>query len=170
MHRPRATVYIDTNVFSVLHYSEGHVESLAQHLKTREWWAKERSFFRLYSSRWTIDELAEGAYRAQGKALAEARRHSFLPNTAPVGRCAELYLKKGVIPLGKVGDAIQLALASVHQMDYLLTWNYTHLANIRTQHMLENLHRKQGWRTPWLVSPDTIPWQSFGQDVMRRKL
>jgi hypothetical protein len=40
---------------------------------------------------------------------------------------------------------------------------------VKIQHLLENLHQSLGWRTPWLVSPDTIPWQSRGEDV-RRKL
>jgi hypothetical protein len=168
MPKSRASVYLDTNIFSLLHYSEGHVESLAQNLRTREWWTRERHFFQIHSSRWTVEELRDGVYRAQSKALAEARRYPFLAKTAAVDECAELYLKKGLVPQGKLGDAIQLALASVHQMDYLLTWNYAHLANVRVQHVLEDLHRDLGWRTPWLVSPDTIPWQSLGNEIKRK--
>jgi len=169
MPKPLATAYLDAKIFSFLHYSEGHVESLAHHLKTREWWEKERGFFRLYSSRWTVDELAEGQYRAQEQAVATAKRLPFLPKTTAVDRCAMLYLERGVVPVAKFSDAVQLALATVHEVDYLLTWNYAHLANPQTQHRLETLHRELGWRSPWLVSPDTIQWETLGGDVRRRE-
>jgi hypothetical protein len=167
MAKPLASVYLDTNIFSVLYYSGGHVESLAQHLKTRDWWRTERSLLRIFSSQWTVNELTEGVYESQAEAIAAARRLPFLTKSAAVNRCAELYLQKGIVPPGKLGDSIQLALATVHGMDYLLTWNYAHLANAHIQHRLENLHRGMGWRTPWLVSPDTIPWHSLSQDVRR---
>ena len=77
-------------------------------------------------------------------------------------------LDAGVVPPNKPGDAVQLAFATVHKIDYLLTWNYAHLANLDTQRKLESFCRKQGWRAPFLVSPETIPRQSLGQTIRRK--
>jgi hypothetical protein len=63
---------------------------------------------------------------------------------------------------------VQLAFATVHGIDYLLTWNYAHLANLDTQGRLREINRRHGWRTPFLVSPETIPKVTLGQ-VIRRK-
>ena len=55
-----ATAYLDTNFFSVLHYSGGYDVTLAQHLKTKEWWELERGNYNLFSSRKTEEELEQG--------------------------------------------------------------------------------------------------------------
>jgi hypothetical protein len=34
-----------------------------------------------------------------------------------------------IVPETKPGDAVQMAVAAAHEMDYLLSWNYAHLAN-----------------------------------------
>lgn len=36
------------------------------------------------------------------------------------------------------------------------------------QKQLESINRKHDWRSPWLVSPETIPWVSLGQNIRRR--
>ena len=74
-----------------------------------------------------------------------------------------------VIPENKPGDAAQLAVAAIHQLDYLLTWNYAHLANPATQSRGAVVVAKFGLRMPWLVSPDSIPRVSLGQTIRRPK-
>ena len=64
-------------------------------------------------------------------------------------------------------DAAQLALATSHNMDYLLTWNYSHLANPITQARGEKVVERFGLRMPLLVSPESIPKVSFGYSVRR---
>ena len=163
-----ATAYLDTNFFSVLHYTGGQLSSLAQHLKTRQWWELERGNFKLFSSTFTQAELSHGVFRSQEHACALSNRLPFLPDNREVRQCTNLILQCGLIPANKPVDAIQLALATVHRMDYLLTWNYAHLANVNVQRRLEALNSKNGWRTPFLVSPETIPWLSMGQNVRRK--
>ena len=67
----------------------------------------------------------------------------------------------------KIGDAIQLAFATVYRVDYLLTWNHAHLANVDVQRRLNEVNRSRGWRSPLLVSPETIPWAALGQTIRR---
>ena len=95
-------------------------------------------------------------------------RLRFLQFKAGVSKCAQVYLDERVIPRERPGDAVQLAFATVHRIDYLLTWNYAHLANLDTQRKLELVNRRRGWRPTFLVSPETIPRVILGQ-VIRRK-
>ena len=85
-----------------------------------------------------------------------------------MGCWAEWYQEHGIIPAEKAADALQLALASMHAIDYLLTWNYAHLANALTQARLSEANQTHGLWIPWLVSPDTIPKVSLGQPIRRR--
>jgi hypothetical protein len=66
------------------------------------------------------------------------------------------------------GDALQMAVSTAHEVDYLLTWNYAHLANPIAQARLEAICGSLDLRAPLLVSPETIPQARFGQDIRRR--
>jgi hypothetical protein len=165
-HKP--TIYLDTNVLSVYCYRGPHLSTIHQHLVTREWWDSERRWFRVHGSVFTEGELRQGSYKGQEQALKLVRRLPYLPFVDAVRECAEEYLEERIIPVERPGDAVQLAFATVHQMDYLLTWNYAHLANLDTQRKLKNLNDRQKRRTPFLVSPETIPRMALGQ-VIRRK-
>lgn len=60
------------------------------------------------------------------------------------------------MPGDALGDAAHLALASVHAVDYLLTWNCKHLANAnKTQH-LRVLNARLGLHVPILTTPLTL--------------
>ena len=108
------------------------------------------------------------AVRDLERALKLVRRLPYLPFIGAVQECSEVYLDEGLIPSARPGDAVQLAFATVHGIDYLLTWNYAHLANLHTQRKLKEINGRNGWRTPFLVSPETIPKVALGQIIRRR--
>lgn len=164
-HKP--TIYLDTSVLSSLHYRGGALQGIARRLRTEEWWEQERQFFDLYTSPFALDELSRGIYGAQEAAVREARRMRLLPVVRTVWEAAPLYINEGLIPPSAQVDAFHLAIAVAHRVDYLLTWNQTHLANVVTQTRLESLNRENGWRTPTLVSPDNIPRVLLGQTLRR---
>jgi len=168
MSQPKPTIYLDTSFFSALHYRGGALQGVARQIRTREWWDQERHFFELYVSVFTVGELEEGVYGAQEAAVREARRLRFLPVVRGVWEAKRLYMAEGLIPASVQVDAFQLAVATVHRMDYLLTWNSSHLANPETQLKLKVLNDRMHWRTPWVVSPDSIPRVLLGQALRRR--
>jgi hypothetical protein len=169
MARSKPTVYLDTNILSVLCYQGVNISAIYQQMATREWWDTERRWFLVYASSFTEDELMQGSYRAQQKALKLVRRLPYLPFLAAIRECAESYLEKSIIPKERPGDAVQLAFATVHRIDYPLTWNYAHLANLDTQRRFRELHAREGRRTPFVVTPETIPHVSLGQAIRRKK-
>jgi hypothetical protein len=153
VRRSQPTLYVDTNVFSILHFRGNEIQSLRQHLVTREWWANERRYFSLFTSIVTERELSRGDYQAKDAAIAEARRVNYLPVIRDILLCAARLLQHGFVPATEEADAQQLAFAMVNEIDYLLTWNHAHLANIHVQDRLTTFTEKWGWRAPLLVSP-----------------
>lgn len=164
----KPTVYLDANVISVLHYDGGSTFALLRKLATRDWWALERPFFQVWTSRSVVLELTEGQYRGQPEAIAEALRLQHLSFTAAVKHCATALVTETIVPASQRADALHLAFAVVHRIDYLLTWNHAHLANVETQQRLAVLCKERDWRAPVLASPDAIPKASFGQTIRRR--
>lgn len=165
----KPTVYLDTNVISSYWYEGTEILSQGRRIATREWWETERQFFTLWVSDVTEDELEAGKYPRQVETLAMARRLRYLPMLEEVYELAEQLVAENVVPTSKPGDALQMAVATVHGIDYLLTWNYAHLANPLAQQQLERCCREAKLRCPFLVSPETIPKAALGQILRRKK-
>jgi hypothetical protein len=164
----KPTVYLDTNIIASYWYEGTDILALGRRVTTREWWETERSHFAIWASSVTEDELEAGRYPRQRDALAMARRLRFLALPTRVREFAEQLIAEHVVPDSKPGDALQMAIAAVHRMDYLLTWNYAHLANPIAQGHLETACEQAGWRAPFLVSPETMPRVALGQTIRRR--
>ena len=163
----KPTVYLDANILSALHYDGGNVLLLERTLTTRDWWVLERPLFQVWTSKITVLELAKGRYRGQRDAVAEAARLPHLPFTAAVAHCARILLAEKLVPAAENADALHLAFAIVHRIDYLLTWNHAHLANLEIHGQLRAVCKRHGWRAPWVVSPDTIPKAAWGHTIRR---
>ena len=168
MASKKPTVYLDTTILSSYWYEGSDILAIGRRITTREWWAVERPHFAVGVSSATEDELEAGRYPRQTEVIAMARRLRFLPMVVEARRFAEELLRQRVVPESKPGDALQMAIAAAHHMDYLLTWNYAHLANPIAQAKLEAACQQMGWRAPFLVSPETIPRTALGQTIRRR--
>lgn len=166
--RKKPTVYLDTTILSSYWYEGSDILALGRRITTREWWDTERSHFALWVSSVTEDELEAGSYPRQADALAMSQGLRFLPMIVEAREFAGQLMRKHVVPNSKPGDALQMAIAAVHSVDYLLTWNYAHLANPLAQAQLETACHGAGWRAPLLVSPETIPRISLGQTIKRK--
>lgn len=62
----------------------------------------------------------------------------------------------GVIPARASEDALDISIATVHFVDYLLTWNCRHIANPEIQTRIAEHFRKQGLFLPFICTPDEL--------------
>ena len=65
-------------------------------------------------------------------------------------------LARGLFPANARADANYLATATVGGVDYLLTWNYRHLANAVVLHGLEKFFRERGLLLPRICTPEEL--------------
>src|SRR5438046_1566125 len=127
--KKKPTVYLDTTIPSAYWYSGRDLLALGRRLLTRQWWEIERRSFILLVSSVTQAELEEGNFPRRAECLKMVRRLRYVPIAKSAERLAEELLAMQIVPANKPRDALQLAIATVHEIDYLLTWNYAHLAN-----------------------------------------
>lgn len=57
-------------------------------------------------------------------------------------------LTRSNLPAKASDDAIHIAVATVHGLDYLLTWNCKHIANAQIQKKLTEICRDFGYKLP----------------------
>jgi hypothetical protein len=164
----KPTAYLDTNIISAYWYEGEDIAAAARRFHTRERWNAERKNFAVYVSHTTVNELRAGTFRRQSDCLRMARALPLLSMTRSAKRVLDRLLKSRLIPETKPGDALQLAVSAAHEVDYLLTWNYAHLANPVAQMHLEAICRSLYLRAPLLVSPETVPQLRLGQAIHRR--
>jgi hypothetical protein len=165
---PKPSVYLDTNIISAYWYEGDDVMCVARRMHTREWWNHERQHFQMWISVTSLNELKAGHFPRQADCVRMARRISRLPiNRATYALSHEL-LGAGMLASAKSGDAMQMAIAAAHEVDYLLTWNYAHLCNPIAQAKLEEICQAMQLRAPLIVSPESIPQMRWGQIISRK--
>ncbi len=163
----KPTVYLDTSLVSAYWYEGGDVALLARRFHTREWWDIERRHFSVLTSGFSEGELRAGRFPRQRDCLKMVRRLGYLSATATSRELAKEIVRLAIVPPNKATDAAHLATAAVHGVDYLLTWNYSHMANPVVQRRLEALCEATDLTVPLLVSPESIPQVRFGQHILR---
>ena len=123
---------------------------------TIRWWEHELSEYRVYSSLLVQREL---------ELASEPHRTGYLKLIAPlealelaeeVAILAEGYISRGIFHRKYLADAIHVALASVHKIDYLVTWNFGHLANVRKQARIRLFNTAAGFFSPIIVTPEFL--------------
>jgi hypothetical protein len=151
------TVYIETSIVSYLTARPSRdVEVLGHQVATRRWWRSRRRGFRLVTSATTLTEAGHGDPIWAKKRLAVLAKIP-LVEVPPEARdfITELF-SVNILPVKAANDALHLAAAVFNGVDYLLTWNCTHLANAYTRPRLEQFCRKQLLRPPVVCTPDEL--------------
>lgn len=69
---------------------------------------------------------------------------------------AEGYISRGIFHRKFMADALHVALASFHKIDYLVTWNFGHLANVRKQARIRLFNTTAGFFSPSIITPEFL--------------
>ena len=154
---PNRRTYIETSVVSYLTaWPSRDLVRAAHQQVTREWWAT-RASFELHISQFVLDEAAAGDAVAAAERLEALRDLPLLDVTEDVILLATDLVAGGGLPAKARVDALHVAVATVHGMDFLLTWNCTHIANAATRGTIEELCRAAGFEPPIICTPLELP-------------
>jgi predicted nucleic acid-binding protein len=120
---------------------------------TKRWWERERE-----SGNWFISEFVEVEVARGDSTMARKRLDALagLPRLLAgehVIELAEAIFATGLFPAKARMDASHIAIASVHGMDYLLTWNCTHIHNVAHTRRIEAACALVGFSCPVICSP-----------------
>ncbi|HEU0074440.1 MAG TPA: type II toxin-antitoxin system VapC family toxin [Dehalococcoidia bacterium] len=146
-------VYLETSVISYLTALPSRDLLVAGHQQvTREWWDK-RTRFGLYVSEAVVQEVSRGDAGAAARRIEALQGLAILASAPQALELARSFLATATIPGKAAIDALHVALAAVHGMDFLLTWNCTHIANAALRPQLEELCWRAGFRPPIICTP-----------------
>lgn len=151
------SAYIETTIVSYLtaRPSRDLVQRAHQRL-TRKWWNTRRSNFELYVSPLVLQEAGGGHAAQARRRIAALRGIAVLGPTPEAVQLAAALVRQGPIPKKADVDAMHIAIAAVHGIEYLLTWNCTHIANAAMRSQIENICRATGYEPPVLCTPEEL--------------
>lgn len=149
--RPR--VYVETTIISYLTASPSRDLVLAAHQQvTRDWWSA-RDTFELCVSQFVVDEASAGDTEAAERRLAAVQGLVLLELTSDATMLSGELIGRGGLPAKAKIDALHIALAAVHGMDYLLSWNCAHIANATMRGRIEGICKEAGFDPPIICTP-----------------
>lgn len=155
--QPKRSVYIETTIVGHLtsRLSRDLVTAGHQEL-THEWWENYRHRFDLYVSELVIQEAGAGNPNEAAKRLAALEGIPQLELNEACRYMAHELLTGYAIPKEAAEDALHVAVAAVHGLDYLLTWNCAHIANAERRQAIEEACRDRGFEPPAICTPEEL--------------
>jgi len=153
----KAKIYLETSLVSYLTSTPSRDIIIASRQQiTQIWWDTQRPRFTLYISPFVIQEAGAGDPDAVKKRLSAIRHIPLLEVNEEILVLANSLLAGQAIPEKSTGDALHLAIAAFHNMDYLLTWNYRHLANAERRRLIARAVQSAGYNSPVICTPDEL--------------
>ena len=153
----KSRLYLETTIPSYLTSRPSRDLIIAGHQEiTREWWEKRRDTFQLYISQLVVDEASAGDPVAAHERLKALEGLPLLDITPEVMELATGILASGKIPRKAATDAAHIAIAAVHGMDFLVTWNCVHIANAAIAKALASICREHACECPVICTPEEL--------------
>lgn len=153
--KPR--VYLETTVISYLvgRPSRDLIVAARQQI-TQDWWRFEKPKFEVHVSEVVVQEAENGDESAIRQRLEAIKGISLLPYSPDVSVLAQALINQQAIPATAATDAVHVALAAMNGMDFVLTWNFKHIANAVTRSRVERIIRSAGLEPPVLCTPEEL--------------
>ncbi len=151
-------VYLETSFVSACVTLRTDAGSVYRRQASIEWWESERGRHRLFISAEVVAELSDSKYPRREEALAFIAGVELLPVTEEVLGLAQILVREKVMPGPLKGDAVHVAVAAVHGMDYVLSWNVRHLANPNKADHMAKVSMRVGLLVPRIVTPEFL-WE-----------
>lgn len=140
-------IYLDTSVINFL-YADDAPQYQNDTIDFFENYAR-FGVYETYISRYVIDELMNNPNESQRNQLLQVVEDYDLQvidtDANEIAQLALLYISAGVIPPKKLYDALHVAVSIFHHLDYLVSWNFKHLANVNRESRLNAVNLQNGY-------------------------
>lgn len=153
----KPTVYLETTVPGYYTARPSRDVIVLAHQEITRGWREQRRFsFDVYISPVVLEEAGQGDPAQVRLRLDLLSGLPVLEATAEVESLAETYIRELRIPPKAIRDAAHLAFACRYSMDYLVTWNCTHIANAEIVRRLRSVNLARGVETPVICTPEEL--------------
>ncbi len=151
------SVYLETSFISYLVSPPSRDLVIAAHQQISfEWWNTQREKYDCFMSQFVIDEASLGDPEEAQNRLDIISILNALEIVPESEKLAGRIIASGIIPKKAVNDAAHIAVAAIHEIDYMLTWNCKHLANAHILKRVRAICLESGFQSPDICTPEEL--------------
>ena len=151
------SVYLETTVLGHIAGRLHPVASvLARQQVTREWWDPATDRYELFVSELVLTECGDGDANDASERLEIVAGIDVLRTTDTANELAAALIAAHAVPQSEPRDALHITLAAINGIDYLATWNFKHIMNPSTQHLIDDVGRDAGIEPPAICTPEQL--------------
>ncbi len=149
-------IYVETSVISYLTARPSKTIIGAAHQQLTVAWWENRGHYELMVSEVVLRECGAGDSESAARRLEVVRDLPLLLITEQAIKIAEDLIKQKIVPLKAIEDALHIAIATAHGVDYLVTWNCRHIANPEIQRGIASYLEQIGAVLPFICTPEEL--------------
>jgi predicted nucleic acid-binding protein len=153
----KPSVYVETSIVSYLTGRPSRDVIVAgRQALTADWWDTCREKFDLYVSALVVTEAEDGDPIAVQRRLAALEGIPAVPVGDDAKSLAMQMVEAGPMPKQYPEDALHIAICALNGIDYLVTWNCTHLANATLRRQVERFLEGKDYICPVICTPEEL--------------
>jgi predicted nucleic acid-binding protein len=142
-------VYLDTSVISAAFDGKNPERQLL----TQRFF-QQVGVFEAFVSEVVLAEIDKTKNASLKKKLRDmAITFRILPIDEESRRLAGEYVKQKAIPSDYPEDALHLSIATINEIDYLLSWNFEHIVKVKTRKIVNMVNASSGYPDLEIVTP-----------------
>lgn len=153
MRQPK--VYIETSVFNFVFADDApdkRDDTLALFEEIRQ------GKYAPYTSTYVLQELQRAPEPKRSDMVELLGKHGIV--ILPAGDEAQIlagkYVAEGIVPQKYLTDALHIAVASVNDLDFIVSYNFKHIVKMKTITMTEAVNLKEGYKRIGIYSPTEV--------------
>ena len=150
----KPTVYVETTVVSYL-TSQPSKDAVifSRQQATRQLWNDHPDDFEFIVSGIVVTEIERGDEKEVQQRLKTVANLTTLETSSVSERLAQLLIDSGAVPQKSRSDAQHISIATVHSLDYLISWNFKHIVNETKRQHIDRVCRTAGFSLTNLCTP-----------------
>lgn len=153
--KPR--VYIEPTVVSYLVARPSNNPILAARQRTSgQLWEDYADRFKFVISQLVQDEIQRGNITVAQRRLEVVSPLTVLEILPEVDELVQRLLETGAVPRNSVTDAQHIAIATVHNVEYLVSWNQKHIANEYKREHINQVCQESGFQPTIICTPTQL--------------
>lgn len=158
------TAYLETTIIGHL-IGRMHPDPViaGRQTVTRAWWTFAKREYRLLVSQLVVEECEAGDSNAASERLAVLDELTFLDASEESDTLSRQLMAAGAIPATEPRDALHISIAATNGVQFLVTWNFKHIANAAMRDLIEKVCRDCGYEPPTICTPDELGGDSNGR-------
>ena len=133
-----------------------HPVLAARQKASRQLWEDYADRFEFVTSHIVHNEIRRGdapAARQRLEAISLLRILETPPEADPL---AQKLLDFGAVPRNSLPDAQHIAIATVHNVEYLVSWNHKHIVNENRREYINQVYQEAGFQPTTICTPKQL--------------